>query len=290
MGYGDVDPGEAAAGLDMALEMASPEVPRLIDVAAVYGCGESERLVGQALRGRRERGVLVSKCGYAFDEAKREVLGPALDEASLRAGCEASLRRLGVDVIDVYALHPFQVSVEDALRVRDVFEALADEGKIRGYGWCIEDPAKLRAFAAGQARCWVSPQLLNWQREEPELIALAEGLGLGILPRRPLGMGLFTGALDGASELAENDMRRRFGWDLCDGKQAAQLRRMREASAILTRRGHSLAQAALGWLLARSPVAIPIPGFETRAHMEENLRAGDLGPLGSDQLAELRED
>jgi aryl-alcohol dehydrogenase-like predicted oxidoreductase len=287
MGYGDVDPGEAEAGLDLALETASAEVPRLIDVAAVYGCGESERLVGQALRGRRERAVLVSKCGYAFDEAKREVLGPALDEASLRAGCEASLRRLGVDVIDVYALHPFQVSVEDALRVRDVFEALADEGKIRGYGWCMEDPEGLRAFAAGRERCWVSPQLLNWQEEQSALLSLAQELGLGVLPRRPLGMGLFTGALDEDTELAENDMRRRFGWDLREGRQAAQLTRLRAAAPVLTRRGHTLAQAALAWILARHEYAVPIPGFHRREHVAENLAAGALGPLGEDQLEEL---
>lgn len=283
MGYGDVDDATSLEALRVALDLGVT----LLDVSDVYGCGHAERLVGEALRGRTDPVVLVSKFGYTFDEGARQVTGRDLSPGSIRRSCEASLTRLGVEALDVYVLHPWDLSLDEALEVRRVLEALADEGKIRGYGWCTEDPAMQRAFAAGAPRCVVAPQVLNWMQARPDLLALADELDLAVITRRPLGMGLLTGAFHADRELAANDMRRRFGWDLRAGKQAAQLARLDELRGVLTRRGHTLAQAALAWIWARHPRAVPVPGFRNRAQVEENLGARARGPLDASQMQDL---
>ncbi len=283
MGYGDVDDAASSRALAHALDYGI----ELLDVADVYGCGHAERLVGKAIAGRRDRVVLVGKCGWAFDEGSRRVLERDVRPASIERACEASLRRLGTDVIDLYVLHPFEVSLEEALLLRDTFETLVTAGKIRGYGWCSEDPALLRAFADGAKHLMVSPQQLNLFFEAPALLALADELELAVVTRRPLGMGLLTGKLGAASTFADNDMRRRFGWDLASGKQAAQLATLERLRAVLTRRGHTLAQAALAWIWARSERAVPVPGFKSVSQVDENMRALEKGPLDATQLEDI---
>jgi aryl-alcohol dehydrogenase-like predicted oxidoreductase len=281
MGYGDVDDAESLRALRRAHELGV----NFYDTADVYGCGHSERLLGEAFGGRDDV-VISDRFGFTFDEASRRVTGIDVSAAGIRAACEASLRRLRREVIDVYGLHLWDHPVEQADEVIQTLDALVDEGKIRGYCWLTDDIQRVRAIARGR-HCVAAPQLLNVLEHDPQLLDLCEQLGLAACARRPLGMGLLTGKFTAAARFAENDMRRRFGWDLAQGKQARALQQLERIRSVLTRDGRTLAQGALGWIWARSPVALPSPGFKTVAQVEENVGALRYGPLDAAQMQEI---
>lgn len=283
MGFGDVDDAESLRALAFALDRGVT----LLDVADVYGCGHAERLVGQAIAGRpRDELILIGKGGWRFDASTRQVEGRDVSPGAIRRSCEASLRRLGTSYLDVYAIHPFDVSLDDALAARDELERLVAGGQIRSYAWCTEDPAKLRAFAEGP-HCSIAPQELNVLSERRELLELADALDLGVVTRRPLAMGVLTGKFAPTATFADNDMRRRFGWDFTQGKKAAELALLSRMRDSLTARGHSLTQAAIGWIWARHPRAVPLVGFKTVAQLDESLGALDRGPLDPEQMGAI---
>lgn len=282
MGYGDVEDAESLRALRRGLDLGV----QYLDVADVYGCGHAERLVGQAIAGRREEVVLAIKFGYLFDETSRHVTGRDGRAEYVRQACEASLRRLGTDYLDFYLLHLFDLDLASGAAVRDALEELVGEGKIRWYGWCTEDLERVRCFAEG-AHCAVVPHLANLLETNEPLLSLATDLNLASIARRPLGMGLLTGKFDPTSKFPENDMRHRFRWDFQRGKQAGQLQRLAALHPALTQGGRTVAQGALGWLWARSPLLLPIPGFKSVAQVEENCGALEHGPLTSSQMAEI---
>ena len=282
MGYGTVDDDESLRALHRALDLGVT----FFDTASVYGCGHSEGLLGRALAGWREPVVVATKFGYTFDEEARRVTGRDVRPAAIRMACAASLKRLQRDVIDLYQLHLYDHPLERAEEVRDTLEALVAEGKIRAYSWCTEDAERVRLFAEGP-HCTAVPQLLNVFESNVPLLTLCESLHLAPVARRPLAMGLLTGKFNADSTFPENDMRRRFGWDFRAGKQAKQLRQMEAVRAVLTRGGRTPAQGALGYIWARDPNAVPIPGFKSVAQVEENVGALRLGPLSPDQMREI---
>lgn len=283
MGYGDVDDAESARAVRRALELGVT----FFDTSDVYGCGHGERILGEALAGRADA-VVSTKFGYTFDEAARRVTGTDASPAAVRASCEASLRRLGRDVIDVYGLHLWDHPLEKAGEVLEALDALVAEGKVRGYCWLTDDLPRVRAFAAGR-HCVAAPQLLNVLDESAELLAFCEQEGLPALARRPLGMGLLTGKFTPATRFPDNDMRHRFKWDFsAGGKPAAQLRKADAVRSVLTQGGRTAAQGALAWVWARSPLAMPCPGAKTVRQVEENVAAAALGPLTAEQMAEIR--
>lgn len=283
LGYGDVDDAESLRALHYALAQGIT----LFDTADAYGCGHSERLLGQATHQRQEV-FIATKFGYTFDEARREVTGRLAGPAAIRAACEASLRRLGREVIDLYQLHVFDYPVEHGAEMREVLEDLVRAGKIRFYAWCTEDPERLRLFAQGP-HCVAAPQLQNVLELNRALLQLTDSLGLAPLIRRPLGMGLLTGKFHPESQLAANDMRQRFGWNFKAGKQANQLTQLEAVRAILTSEGRTLAQGALAWLWALHPAVIPFPGFKTVAQVTENMGALGFGPLTPAQVQAIDE-
>src|SRR5262245_7884619 len=229
MGYGTVDDTESLAALRRGLDLGVT----FFDTADVFGCGHSERLLGQALAGRGDRVVVSTKFGFTFDEGQRRVLAQDASPDGIRRSCEGSLRRLGRDVIDLYTFQLWDHPVEQIDDVLAVLDALAAQGKIRTYAWLTDDPGRLRCFARG-AGCVAAPQLLNVLESSDELIALSEELGLSILTRRPLGMGLLTGKFGPQTKFDDNDMRRRFGWNFETGKQAALARKLESLRAVLT--------------------------------------------------------
>jgi aryl-alcohol dehydrogenase-like predicted oxidoreductase len=281
MGYGEVDDAESIRALHHALELGVT----FFDTANVYGCGHSERILGRALQqaGRLNNVIIADKFGWTFDENKREVLTRDTHPVGIRRALEDSLRRLGRDHIDLYQLHLFDHPLEEAAEVRETLEALVVEGKIRAYAWCTEDPARIRLFAEGPHCCAV-PQWLNVLYDSPATLALCDELNLAALIRRPLGQGLLTGKFNANSALPENDMRHRFGWNFRSGKQALQLEQLNALRVVLTQDGRSLAQGAIGWIWARHPRTLPVPGFKTVKQVEENVGALRYGPLSVEQM------
>jgi aryl-alcohol dehydrogenase-like predicted oxidoreductase len=282
MGYGDVEDAESVHAVHRALDLGVT----LFDVSDVYGCGRAERVLGEALKGRRDEAVLVVEFGYRFDEGSRKVLGTDLTPGYVHEACEASLKRLGTERLDFYLLHPYECPLPQALEIREALERLVSEGKIGWYGWCTEVPENVRAFAEGP-HCSVAPMLFNLLDRSDELLTLSAELNLAPIVRRPLGMGLLTGKFDSGSTLPENDMRRRFGWDFRAGAQTEHLALIESLRPMLQRGGRTLAQGALGWLWARDPALVPIPGCKTVAQVEENAGALCRAPLDPETMREI---
>lgn len=280
VGWGEVDDDASLRALARALDLGVT----FFDTADVYGCGHSERILGQALKGKRDQVVVATKFGNVFDEETRQIVGASADPEYIRKACEASLRRLDTDYIDLYQFHKGDYDLEEADVVRDALEDLVAAGKIRAYGWSTDDPERAAIFAQGD-NCTAIQQRLNLFEGNPETLALCERENLASINRGPLAMGLLTGKFDRDSELPENDVRR--DWDFQQGEQARRLKKLERLQEILTRDGRTLAQAALGWLWARSQATVPIPGFKTVAQVEENVEALACGPLHDEQMDQV---
>ena len=282
IGWGEVDDNQSIAALEKALEMGAT----FFDTSDVYGCGHSERLLGKLFVGRRDSVVIATKFGNIFDEQTRQVTGASGAPDDVRRSCEASLRRLHTDYIDLYQFHIGNYDLVEAEGVVETLEMLVDEGKIRWYGWSTDDPERALIFAKGP-HCAAIQQRLNIFEGNAETLAVCEENNLASLNRGPLGMGLLTGKFSADSSLPANDVR--SGWDFQDGEQAARLEKLALLRDVLTSDGRTLAQAALGWLWARSEATLPIPGFKTVAQVEDNVGALERGPLTAQQMAEIAE-
>ncbi len=284
-GYGAVDDAESVRAIHAALDLGVT----LFDTADVYGCGHSERVLGRALAGRRDRVLVATKFGLRFDEATREGGGADASPAHIRRACEASLRRLGTDRIDLYQLHGGVEEPEGAADVIATLEDLVAEGKVRFYGPSVDDPAIASAFAEAP-HCVAVQQQLNVFDGSAETLAVCEEHGLASINRSPLAMGLLTGKYaPGVRVPPPGDVRRDTPhWDYFDDDtMPGWTARLEAVRGVLTDGGRTLAQGALGWIWARSPVTIPIPGFKTVAQVEENAGALRHGPLRPEQMAEI---
>jgi len=280
VGWGQVDDAESLRAVQLGLDMGVT----FFDTSDVYGCGHSERVLGQALAGRRESVVIATKFGNVFDEETRQITGADASPTAIRQACEASLRRLGTEYIDLYQFHLGDYPAEQAGEVRDTLEELVAAGKIRGYAWSTDDTARVRVFAEGP-HCTAVQHHLNLFDDAPAMIALCEELNLASVNRGPLAMGLLTGKFSAQTQLPPNDVRR--GWDFQHGAQATQLGQLEAVREVLTAGGRTLAQGALGWLWARTEKTVPIPGFKTREQVADNAGALRHGPLSPAQMAEI---
>jgi len=285
LGWGEVDDDESVRAIRHAIDQGI----QLFDTADVYGAGHSERVLGRALAGRRDRVVVATKWGNTFDESRRQLTGADSSPRYLGRAVEESLIRLGTDYIDIYQLH---VDVDPAA-VDDVIEALEDlvgQGRIRMYGWSTDESDNAAAFSRG-AHCQVVQFELNVLNDAPLMLETCGVLGLTGINRGPLAMGLLSGRYGPQSALAPDDVRgdepswmRYFR----NGHPAIEwLARLDAVRDILTSGGRTMAQGALAWIWARSPVTIPIPGFRTVGQVAENIAALEKGPLTPDQVAEI---
>jgi aryl-alcohol dehydrogenase-like predicted oxidoreductase len=281
-GWGEVDDRQSLRAIRRALDLGIT----LFDTADVYGCGHSERVLGRALAGRRDEAVIATKFGLLFDEATRTGAGADASPAYVRRACEASLRRLGTDRIDLLQLHGGVDDAAGAEPVVEVLEELVAEGKVRAYGTSNDLPEVVEVFAAG-AHCVAVQQELNVFSANDEALALCEQHGLAAIARTPLAMGLLTGAYRPGGPLPPpGDVRRATPhWDFfADDAVEGWMARVAALRETLTAGGRTLAQGALAWIWARSPLAIPIPGFRTVAQVEENAGALRHGPLPADAV------
>jgi aryl-alcohol dehydrogenase-like predicted oxidoreductase len=284
-GWGEVDDGESAAAIWRALDLGVT----FFDTADVYGAGHSEQVLGKALAGQRDEAVIATKFGYTFDAGQRAITGQDSSPGYIRGACRASLRRLGTDRIDLYQLHLGDMPAGQADEVIATLEELADEGLIRSYGWSTDDPARAAVFAGGP-HCAAVQHEINVLADAPEMLAACAAHDLASVARGPLAMGLLTGKYTAVTTLPADDVRAVQPWVeyFEEGRPApAFLARLDAIRDILASGGRTLAQGALGWLLARSPRVVPIPGIRTVAQAEQNAAALRTGPLPPAEMAEI---
>jgi len=280
VGWGKVDDEESIRAIHRALELGVT----FFDTADVYGCGHSERILGKALAGRRADVVIASKFGRVFVEETREITGSDASPEHIRKACDASLKRLGVDYIDLYQFHLGDWDIGAGETVRDTLEELCKTGKIRSYAWSTDDTERAGIFAEGR-NCTAVQHRLNIFQRNDAMVELCEEFNLASVNRSPLGMGLLTGKFNAKSKLPDDDVR--SSWNFKEGRLADGLQAVDALREVLTRGGRTLAQGALGWLWAHSDATIPIPGFKTVAQIEENIGAAKFGPLKVDQMREI---
>jgi len=250
----------------------------------VYGPFVNEELVGQALAPVREQVVIATKFGFAFDEQGRQV-GLSSRPDSIRAAVDGSLRRLGIDRIDLLYQHRVdpQVPIED---VAGTVAELVTAGKVSHFGLSEASAQTItRAHAVHPVTALQSEYSLFWREPEAEIIPTLERLGIGLVPFSPLGRGFLTGRIEAGTEFGEGDIRAnlpRFTPEALAANQALVdlLGRIAEA------KNASPAQIALAWLLAQKPWIVPIPGTRRLPRLEENLGAADL-TLTADDLSEI---
>lgn len=276
--YGKRDDDASAQTLRRALDLGVTH----FDTADMYGWGHNEELIGRTLGSRRDEFVLATKFGNRSDGQRRLVDSST---AWAREACDASLRRLGVDTIDLYYLH----RRNPATPIEDTVSAMADlvrAGKVRWLGLSEVSPQTLRAAHAVHPVSAVQMEYSLFTRfVEAEMLDTCRELGVALVAYSPVGRGLLTGAVTSVDSLADDDFRRsqpRFSPENF-GANVALVAAVREFAAEL---GVTPAQAAIAWLLAQGDDVLPIPGTKRIAYLEENLRAADL-VLTADQLARL---
>jgi aryl-alcohol dehydrogenase-like predicted oxidoreductase len=290
-GWSEVDDKESIRAIHAALEMGA----NFFDTAANYGCGYSERILGQALKGRRNQAVIATKFGDNINEETKDSVPYAEDYETapvtehLREDLENSLKRLDTDYIDVYQLHVWGYDIEKSTEIREELEELVTEGRIRCYGWSTDRPDAVRAFAKGE-HCSVVQQQLNIFDGVDEILDICDEFDLASINRGPLGMGVLTGKFTAESSFPDDDVRTHADWfvGLVDGKPNPEwLHKIEAIREIITSEDRTLAQGALAWIWGRSDRTVPIPGFKTVAQVQENAGAMKFGALKANQMMEI---
>lgn len=285
-GWGDVDDAQSTRAIELALDLGGT----LFDTADAYGTGHSETVLGYALKRRRADAVIATKFGYTYDETAKALLATDVSPAYIDWACAQSLRRLGTDYIDLYQIHVGDLPNDAADAAGEALERLVEQGRIRAWGWSTDDAQKAARmvkfphFAAIQ-------QELSVFRDGPDMLDLSARENLASLNRSPLAMGMLTGKFSTSSQLPGSDVRAAgHSWvrHFNNGKPRPEfVARVEAIRDLLTSGGRTPAQGALGWILARSPHTIPIPGFKSEAQVRENLGALTFGPLPSAVMVEI---
>ncbi|TCO32890.1 aryl-alcohol dehydrogenase-like predicted oxidoreductase [Kribbella steppae] len=286
--YGEIDDDRGVAAIRAAIEAGGT----FLDTSDAYGDdGHNERLVGRAIRGRRDEITLATKFGLAVPEGAEAhplQVGFAFEELLVNAEpkyikgyAESSLRNLGTDVIDLYYLHfpDPQVPIEDS--VGAMAELVAD-GKVRHLGVSNVTPQELRRAHGVHPIAAVQTEWSMWRPVDPELLEAARELGVGVVPWSPLGAGFLTGTVErlGADDFRNNAPR--FDADSLAANNASYAALQTLAADL----GITRSQLALAWLLHQDAAVVPIPSSRTPAHIEENLAAAEI-TLHPDTLARI---
>jgi aryl-alcohol dehydrogenase-like predicted oxidoreductase len=279
--YGERDDAESTRTLHRALDLGVDH----LDTADLYGFGHNEELLGPVVRERRDEVFLATKFGNRRDDAGRPYVDSS--DAWAREACDASLRRLGVDTIDLYYLHRRNpdTPIEETVTA---LASLVAAGKVRFIGLSEVSPATLRAAHAVHPITAVQMEYSLFTRfVEDEMLDTCRSLGVAMVAYSPVGRGLLTGAVTDRRSMVEGDFRTqapRFS----EENMAVNLRLVERVRAVAAEIGCTPAQAALAWLLARGDDVLPIPGTKRVRYLEENVAAADI-ELTSDQVARLSE-
>jgi aryl-alcohol dehydrogenase-like predicted oxidoreductase len=276
--YGTGDETESIATIHRALDCGVT----LLDTAEVYGPHTNEVLVGKAIRGHRHEAVLATKFGFAIGSGVTQLDGTP---ANVKRAAEGSLKRLGVEAIDLYYLHRKdpKVPIEETV---GAMKELVEAGKVGYLGLSEVGVETIRRAHQVHPISAVQSEYSLWERgiEESVLPAMRE-LGIGLVPFSPLGRGYLTGALQSSSTFVEGDFRRalpRFD----DAHMAANRKLVDIVKSVAARHGATPAQVALAWILMEAPDAVPIPGTKRRSYLDDNLGAANL-LLTAEDMAEL---
>ena len=271
-GYGERaerDEQESIATIHRALDLGV----NLLDTADIYGPYINEELVGRALQGRRSQAVLATKFCFVTDREKAKTRRIDGRPEYARASCDASLRRLGVETIDLWYLH----RADPQVPIEDTVGAMAEcvrAGKVRYLGLSEVSAATLRRANAVHPISALQSEYSLWTRdpEQNGTLAACKELGVTFVPFSPLGRGFLTGTVRSADTLASDDMRRRL--PRFQGENFARNTQLVDAlTQLATKRGCTAAQLALAWVLRQGEYLVPIPGTKRRTRLEENVAA-----------------
>jgi aryl-alcohol dehydrogenase-like predicted oxidoreductase len=274
--YGGRDEAEAIATIHRALDLGI----NFLDTADAYGSGRNEELVGRAIRGQRDKVILATKFGNVRnpDGTFKGVNGKP---EYVRQCCDASLKRLGVEVIDLY----YQHRVDPDTPIEDTVGTMAElvrQGKVRLLGLSEAAPATIRRAHAVHPIAALQTEYSLWSREpEAEILRTVRELGIGFVPYSPLGRGFLTGQIRSIEDLDADDYRRnspRFQGENFQKNIAL----VGEIEAIASEKGCTSSQLALAWVLAQGDDIVPIPGTKRRKYLEENLRAVEVKLTAAD--------
>ncbi|MEX2194993.1 MAG: aldo/keto reductase [Thermoleophilaceae bacterium] len=275
--YGESDEAESIATIERALDSGID----FLDTADMYGSGANEELVGRVIRGRRDEVVLATKFGNVRDPENPEARGIDGRPEYVRKACDASLRRLGLDHIDLY----YQHRVDPETPIEETVGAMAElveAGKVRYLGLSEAAPETMRRAHAEHPISALQTEWSLWSRDpEAEILPTLRELGIGFVAYSPLGRGFLTGAIRSLDDLDEDDFRRhnpRFQGDNFR-RNLELVERVRE---IAGEKDATPAQLALAWLLAQGEDVVPIPGTRSRERLAENAGAVAVGLIEDD--------
>ncbi|MFJ3267460.1 aldo/keto reductase [Serratia liquefaciens] len=275
------DEQEAIATLHRALELGVT----LLDTADMYGPHTNEQLIGKAIKGKRQQVFLATKFGIVRDPANPAARGVSSRPEYIRRSVEGSLKRLGVEVIDLY----YQHRVDPEVPIEEVVGTMADlisEGKIRYIGLSEASVATLERAHKVHPITALQTEYSLWTRDaEQGVLAACERLGIGFVPYSPLGRGFLTGAIQRPEELDADDFRRsnpRFQGE----NFARNLALVEKVAELAKQKGVAPSQLALAWVLAQGEHIVPIPGTKRRRYLEENIAAAEL-TLSTAELAAI---
>ncbi|WP_036501262.1 MULTISPECIES: aldo/keto reductase [Nocardia] len=270
---------ESIATIHRALELGVT----LLDTANVYGAGDNEELVGRAIADRRDQVILATKFGIVWGEDGS--MGARGDAAYVAQSCDESLKRLGVDHIDLY----YQHRVDPNVPVEETWGALSElvtAGKVRYLGISEASPETIRRAHAVHPVTALQSEWSLWTRGiEEEVLPTCRELGIGIVPFSPLGRGFLTGSITSTADLPADDLRRalpRFAEDNIDRNLAV----VAELRAMAEEKGVTAGQLALAWVQSRGDDVVPIPGTKRRTYLEQNVAATEI-ELSAEDLARI---
>ncbi|MEU3888554.1 aldo/keto reductase [Streptomyces sp. NPDC029041] len=255
------------------------------DTAEVYGPYVNEELVGEALAPLHDQVVIATKFGFHIENGAPAGLNSRPEQ--IRAVADASLRRLGVDTIDLFYQHRVDpdVPIED---VAGTVGELVQEGKVRCFGLSEAGAQTIRRAHAVHPVTAVQSEYSLWTRDpEPEVLPICAALGIGFVPFSPLGKGFLTGTVDASTSFTDGDVRTTIPRFTAENRAANQAL-VDHVTALAQAKGATPGQVALAWLLAQHPSIVPIPGTRRLSRVEENIDATHL-PLSADELADLND-